>query len=483
MTLHRRRLLSLGALSAGAFFSSRLLAAPFVPRPLERRGKPRRILVLGAGLAGLVAADELVAAGHDVTVFEAQLRPGGRVFTWREPFADGLHAEAGAGRIPDTHDVTLHYVKRFGLSLDPFYPKRGGRVVLFGGKRQVLKAGADPDLAQVPLPFSPEERKLGLSGIDEKYLGPYLKDVGDIQAPSWPPEKLRALDALTIEDLLKRGGASPAAVAYLSQGFEDDGALDFLRDSASHHTKELYKIHGGNDQLPKAFAQAHKERIRYGTRVVAIHQREDGVEVVVLFGGETETHAAERVVVALPFSILRAIPISPRLPADKQAAIDHLRYGDVTRVSLQTRRRFWTDEGLSGFAEIDRPMEIWSPTHDQPGPRGILVAYTYEVLARRLGALAESERQRFVADLLEDVFPGLKSQLEGGVSVVWQDQPFARGAYALYGKGEMLSLSPIVARAEGRLHFAGEHASPYPGWMQGALVSGLRAAREANEAS
>src|SRR5579863_6630485 len=78
---------------------------------LERRGAPKKVVILGAGMAGLLAGYELGRAGHEVTILEAQMRPGGRVHTIREPFSEGMHAEAGAGRIPSTHRYTLHYVK------------------------------------------------------------------------------------------------------------------------------------------------------------------------------------------------------------------------------------------------------------------------------------------------------------------------------------------------------------------------------------
>src|SRR5436190_19830068 len=133
--LGRRTFLRTSLLAAAAAWTARGAADAADWRPLERGRPPRRVLVLGAGLAGLAAAYELSEAGHDVTVLEAQLRPGGRVLTLREPFSDGLYAEAGAGRIPPTHAVTLHYVKLFGLALDPFYPRNGSQVALFGGKR------------------------------------------------------------------------------------------------------------------------------------------------------------------------------------------------------------------------------------------------------------------------------------------------------------------------------------------------------------
>src|SRR5512134_2655346 len=120
---------------------------------------PKPIVVLGAGLAGLCAARLLVEAGHQVVVLEAQRRPGGRVLTLREPFSDGLYAEAGAGRIPDTHAITRHWVKMFGLSLDEFYPTTLADIEFQRGKRIRIPRGSNLNMAQVPLNLTPEERK------------------------------------------------------------------------------------------------------------------------------------------------------------------------------------------------------------------------------------------------------------------------------------------------------------------------------------
>ena len=119
--------------------------ASLINTPLARgaaaitlKGPAKKVLVLGAGMAGLVAAYELTQLGHDVTVLEARIRPGGRVHTLREPFSDGLYAEAGAARIPDNHDLTLKYVKQFELPLEPFYPSRLNIVRLDRGSREEL---------------------------------------------------------------------------------------------------------------------------------------------------------------------------------------------------------------------------------------------------------------------------------------------------------------------------------------------------------
>src|SRR6266704_2111499 len=132
----------------------------FVRKPLPPAASAKRVLIIGAGLSGLVAADELTQAGHDVTILEAQLRPGGRVLTLREPFSDGLYADAGAARIPDNHDLTLHYVKHFGLTLVPFFPNKLSMVYLLGGQRIKCRSWTDLDLTQVPLKLTAEERRL-----------------------------------------------------------------------------------------------------------------------------------------------------------------------------------------------------------------------------------------------------------------------------------------------------------------------------------
>jgi monoamine oxidase len=479
--MNRRELLRMAALSAGAL-AARGWSAPTkaAVNPLRRRGASKRVAVLGGGLAGLSAAFELAAAGHDVTILEAQRRPGGRVQTLRD-FSEGLYAEAGAGRIPDSHHVTLHYVSLFGLPLVPFSPPAGSQVAFFGGVRQKFDSLAHLDLSRLPIDLSAGERAMGLEKMEHEYVGSLFSEVGAPDSPGFPPSAaLEKYGSLTIAELLARRGASKAAIAYLAQGFEDDDALDFLRDAQSHAVR-LRKIRGGNDRLPRAFAARLSDRIRYGAVVKEIHRSDSGVEIRYEQSGAPFTLTADHAVCALPFFVLRDIPVTPAFPEDKNDAIRTLRRGNVTRVIQQTRTRYWQKEGSNGFAIVDRPMEIWSPSFDQPGKRGLLTAYTYERYARALAEKSESERQSEIANLFDKVHPGLAQELEGGVTKIWDDDPYARGAYTLFNPGELTRLPPIMARPEGRIHFAGEHVSSFPGWMQGALIAGLRAAHEVNE--
>src|SRR5207249_11002087 len=150
--IDRRTFLKLGASAASAHWASQH-GWSFVPRPLPQAAPAKRILIIGAGLAGLVAGYELTQAGHDVIILEAKLRPGGHVLTLREPFSDGLYADAGAARIPDHHDLTLQYVQQFGLTLVPFYPATLTKITLNAGKPISTPSGQHFQPSQLPWNF------------------------------------------------------------------------------------------------------------------------------------------------------------------------------------------------------------------------------------------------------------------------------------------------------------------------------------------
>lgn len=454
-----------------------------------RRRPAKKVVVVGAGLAGLSAAYELTRAGHDVTILEARTRPGGRVHTLREPFSDGLYAEAGAARIPDNHHWTLKYARLFGLKLDPFYPSLLADALCVRGTRIAVAPGAKPDLGQAPLDLTEEERRLGFDGMFEKYVVATAKRLGDVNAPGWPTASIGEYDRMTGTEFLRKQGASPDAVALLELPFstprdDDTSALWLLREVALDlDSKRLYKIRGGNDLLPKAFAARLADKILYGAPVARIEHDERRVRVVFLQGGASRTLAADRVICTIPFPVLRRIEIAPDLTPEKRRAIEELRYDSVTRVYLQSKRRYWERDGFNGFAITDAPEEVWHPTFDQAGTRGILLSYMFDAQARRVGAMREGERVDHILAHVETIFPGMREHVEGGVSKCWDEDEWARGAYALARPGQMRELFPHVARPEGRVHFAGEHTSAWNGWMQGALDSGHRAAREVDEAA
>jgi Monoamine oxidase len=485
--LARREFLSCAAIATAGV----ALLPPGVlsfPVQLKRRGPAKKVIVIGAGLAGLSAGFELTQAGHDVTILEAQTRAGGRACSIREPFSDNLYAEAGATGIAETNDLTLKYASLFGLQLDSWdAPPELQDILYIRGQLVRRTRGIEPDL-----PFNlPPEKKLGRAGIFKKYAAPVYTEIGDITDPSWPPASLWKYDRMSYTEFLRSRGASPEAIARMSvfgiwgDGLDTVSALMVLRDDAFFESATRdFHIRGGNDHLPKAFADRLREKILYGSPVVRIEHDKRGTRVV--FRRRTEHHAlaADFLIIAIPFSVLRRMELSPHFSKEKQEVIEQLPYYSVARVNLQSRQKFWIEQGLTGDAVGDLAIgSVRDITFGQPGPRGILQNYADGPQARRICAMNEQDRISFVLDETEKVLPGIRENFEGGVSKCWDEDEWERGASSWYKPGQMEEFWPHVARPEGRVHFAGDHTSPWIRWMQGALFSGIRAANEVNEAS
>ena len=452
---------------------------------IRRADVSRKVVIVGAGLAGLAAAYELSQAGHDVTVLEARTRPGGRVYTLRGQFGEGLYAEAGATNVFDVHHWTIKYAGLFKVGLEPATAPAGASIFHVKGKRIVIRPNTPVDW---PVQLGADEQGLTRGQLWTRYVVPVLKEIGDPEADDWAPSSLKKYDDVSVTQFLRDRGASPGAISILRLGLADQlgegadatSALDLLREALPRFLeKQLYTISGGSDALPRAMAAKLESKIRYGCAVVRIEQDDRGARVICSRGGVTDTITCDYVICAIPFSVLRNVKFSPAVSREKQLAIDHLGNTSVVRVFLQTRQRFWLDQGLNGAATTDLPMmTAYDKTFYQPGTRGLLEAYIAGERARKLAAMSPDERLRFTVSQIEMIHPAIREYYEGGSSVCWDDEQWSRGAYAWFRPGEMTSMLRHIASPEGRIHFAGDHTSASPGWMNGALQSGNRAARE-----
>ena len=449
--------------------------SPKPPRP--------QVVVLGAGLSGLTAAYELRKNGIDAVVLEAQMRAGGRVLTLRG-FADGMYAEAGAMSFPDTEATVMKYVAEFNLSLQTKHSPNAAQYYFLDGK---LLSNKDPNAHWPGL--REDEQKLGPDGLFEKYVCPGLAKVGNPATPGWPPPPLRELDSISIAEYIARQGASPAAVRLLGLGlFDEDGegikltsalfALAWLSRLIPFHA--LYTLPGGNDTLPQAFARRLRPHIQYGCQVTRIERKSDRVRIGCRrFDGSSYWIEADYAVSTIPFPILRDLPIEPKLPAIKQKILNQLLNTSVVRNFIQTKTRFWMKPNFSGATYTDLPVvQSMYNAYDGPGARGILENYTTSKQARKGGSEPSDREIQAALKGMAEVFPGLLDQAEGGVRWDWDADPWARGGYADYQPGQFLELYPHVATPDGRLHYAGDHTSLLPGWMEGAVTSGVRAAGE-----
>ncbi len=487
--LSRRDFLKSAALAAGWAASGASLPAS-AGGLLEREGAAKRVIVIGAGLAGLAAAYELTESGHDVTVLEAQTRPGGRVQTLREPFSDGLSAEAGAMAFSDSYKHLLRYAKLFDLPIAPLPPGKLASLYHLRGKRLQVNPGESVDW---PFELTPEERRLGRFGMLQKYAVAVLKDIGDPTASYELPSWANKFDQMTFVEFLRSTGASEGAIELLrwtfwfGEGIESSSALNTLLPDLALFVlgQTPYGIQGGSDLLPRAFAARLREKICYGAAAVKIAHGPQQVQAVFGQAGSHQTLEADHMICTVPFPVLRQIEISPPLSAEKREVIHRLQYASVTRVFLQSRKRFWAEGGVDGNAYTDLPiMQVQEHPifREEAGKRGILEAHIRGPRAQEVDSLEEGARIRFVLEEMERVHPGFGRQYEGGISKSWDRDPWAQGAYSWFRPGQMTSWLPIIKQPEGRLHFAGEHTSVLPATMEGALESGVRAAREVHEA-
>lgn len=454
----------------------------------ERTPGPARVVVAGAGLAGLAAALELVRRGHTVTVLEARDRPGGRVHTLRGGWSDGLYAEAGAVFVPAHHYHTVEYARELGVALVPAGARRGvGERYFVGGRSVTVGAGERPDW---PVGLRADEAGLPPGALLARYLDPVLDRIGDPAHPAWPGEAALDLDGVSLADLLRRQGASPAAIGLMRLGYLDEwgdgveacSALSLLRDRALLGRGEVFRVEGGTDRLPRALAARLEPRIRYGAAVRSIEQGPSGVRVGYERGGARESVAGDFLVCALPFPVLRAIRVTPGFSPGKRRAVRGLRTTSVTRVYLQLRERCWDAAGAA--VPTDLPvMHLVDSTAGQPGRRAILEAFVTGPGARRVAAMEPEARVRFALREAARVHPRAPDLFERGGSYGWDADPWAMGDYAWFAPGEMRAFLPHLATPEGRIHFAGDHTSAWPGWMQGALASGIRAADEVHAAA
>lgn len=453
------------------------------------------MVVLGAGLAGLAAAWELVQSGHEVVVLEAQTRPGGRVLTLREGFAPGLTAEAGAMFFTDRFRHLMRLVQHFEIPYESIFAPslpyaRGDALFHLQGRRLRVTADSDVDW---PYNLTAEERELGPFGIVNKYLLSAFAGMDDPVASGALPDWLLEHDDKTLLEFAAERGASPGAQEMIRHGGRF-GARSDTASAASTLTADFAPTRdtaplafvGGSDVLPRALAAELDQRIHYGAEAVRIEQDQESAQIVVRSGGRQDRVIADQVVCAIPFSVLRHIEVAPALSPAKQTVVNGLEYLSVTRSFLQMRQRFWEDEGVMGNAQTDLAI---GEVQQQPlirsqaqGDRAILEAHArWAGEPPALEGMAEEERLRYVLEEMDKVHPGVGRHYEGGQSKSWQTDRWARGAYSLYRPGQISNWLPEASRQEGRIHFAGEHTSIFNSTMEGAVESGVRAAREIEE--
>ncbi len=448
-----------------------------------------RVVVVGAGLAGLSAAYRLKQAGITAEVHEASDRVGGRCWTLRGAFVDGQIVERGGELIDQSHFAMRNLVSQLGFKLDNLLAAEANgteQTSWFDGAR-----------------YSYEEATADLKAAWQKIHK-------DVSAASYPTQfdlytqRGWELDHMSIVDWINEtfeGGVNSKIgqlldVAYnIEYGAEssEQSSLNLLYLLAYSGqgqmrvfgpSNEKYHVVGGNDQVTTKLGQLLAGQIITGSQLTAIRVTAGGRwELTFEQGATTKTITADRVVLALPFSILRSSVSFSRAGWErlKEVAVREQGMGTNSKLHVQFKSRPWRAQGYNGETFSDRGYQnSWEVTRAQSGAAGILVNYTGGNVGASFGSgTPQSRAEQFLAQA-EPVLPGITKAYNGRAVIdFWPGYEWTRGSYSYWKVGQYTKFSGMEGRRQGTCHFAGEHTSvDFQGYLNGAVETGERAAAE-----
>lgn len=473
----RREFLAGSAMAAAGVAAAR--CAPLLMPP--RGAEP--VLIVGAGIAGLTAAYRLEQAGVAVRLMEAQNRVGGRMFSLRNFFPDGQVAELGGELIDTGHDSILKLAAELDIQLDDLAdedPTLATEIWFFDRQR---RTNAEVIEAFRPIAKRVEQSLATLTADDVTYS---------------EPANAEGLDRISITQWLDGAGVSGwmrtlLEVAYTTEfGLEcgEQSALNFLTMIDPQpdpfrifgESDERFRVHNGNDEIIQALARRLRVQPETNMALEAIRSRPDGrLEASFRRGDRSVAVAAERMILTLPFTMLREVSIEVDLPPAKRKAIAELGYGTNAKLMTGFHDRIWRRQGSNGSVLTSLPFQLcWETSRKQPGKSGLLTNFTGGIHGIELGRGSEAEQAaRFSAEL-DGVFPGVaQTRNDRQVRFHWPTHPFTRGSYACYRVGQWTTIRGAEGEPAGGLHFAGEHCSlDYQGFINGGSETGERAAAE-----
>jgi monoamine oxidase len=431
-----------------------------------------KVVVVGAGLAGLTAATELADAGVDVTVLEARERVGGRMHGIE--VAPGRWVDAGAAYLGDRHTSLLALMDRLGFKTTPTTMHGDSRFYL-GDSEQTMH-GRFPPLNAVALGDLFDQLADLVADVDPAapWLTPGAAELDEMTVATWVDLHLRHPDAKLFFPLFlgEMMAADPADISVLHMAFylRSGGGLRYL--NAFEGGAQQDRVAGGSHQLCQAMAA--RLTVHLGHPVSAIEQLPDGVAVRangVAFSGDA-------VIVAVPPLLADAIDFGIDRPARRVG--DGTARGCAVKVQLVYPEPLWRKHGLSGWS-VNSHGPLLSTVDDTPpeGDIGVLTGFVTGAEAHRFAALSAVEQVEAATAQAAQLFPELPAPLACHVTD-WVNEPFSRGCYAaLFGPGDWRRLGPSLHTPHGRVHWAGTETSlEFFGLMEGAIRSGHRVVEE-----
>lgn len=448
----------------------------------------RDVVIVGAGFAGLTAADALARRGLGVTVLEARDRVGGRVATVH--LRDGTPVDIGGQWLGPTQDRMYALAQRFGAEVYPMFTG--------GDNRLLLEGKTSPFRGNIPL----RAPLLVLYGLGKLLLSlDVFRRKIPLDAP-WEAKGARALDQSTFGDWLRKNLSDKRARAIAKVAFESVFAADPDEVSLLHAL--FYMQSGGTfDALTKNEGGAQQDRVTGGIQAIAegLARAVEGAGGEVVFGApvrrirqdessvvveaEGRTVTAARVIVAIPPQLAAGIVFEPALPGDHATLLSSLPMGAVIKCVAAYKEPFWRAQGLSGHSVSDEgPVHVTFDASPKSGHPGLLMGFVEGPPAREMAAWEpERRRQAVLACFARALGDEARHPVEY-VDRPWTNEEWSRGCYAaLFPPGVWTSVGSSLRRPEGRIHFAGtETATVWTGYIEGAVRSGERAAEEVGAA-
>jgi monoamine oxidase len=464
--------------------------------PLERnRSQSTRILIVGAGAAGITCAYRLHQAGVTSRVYDANARAGGRTWTLRGFFKDGQYAEHGGQLIASSQHAVRRLVAELGLSLvdlNALYPEDSVDTYYISGERYTHREALHDFDRYVYEPLTKAAKAAGEVTTFYRHT-PAGVTLDRMNVDEWLNENVQGGADSKIGALLRlacldeyggdSGIQSSLNLIYLFAGMRH-GKLDLSGTGEN----DKYTIDGGNDQLvARMIAALPRGSVTLGTALEALAREADGSYTCTFAsGGSAKTVRADLVVLSIPFPVLRLVDTKRAGFSDrKRRAIERLDLGSNAKVHLQFNSPYWFRERYSGTAYANTVYQgAWDTSIGQRGRAGMLVClpggeqgtrYTGDVH----GAAPQATAERYLRSL-DPSLPGALRAFNGlAYQDFWIGDPLTRGAYSYYKVGQYTTLCGEERIAEGDVHFCGEQTSiQWQGYINGAVVSGERVARE-----
>lgn len=439
-----------------------------------------RVVVVGAGLAGLIAAIDLSDAGAEVTVLEARDRVGGRMHG--VPMSPGVFADGGAAYLGVRHTELLALIEEHGLGLAST-GMAGDSTFLVEGTRTTTASRVPPlDAVALGDLFDRLEDLVAQVRTDAPWQTPDAGRLDRLTAERWLADELTHPDARTFFPLFigEMMAADPADISVLHMAFylRSGGGIRYL--NSFEGGAQQWRIDGGAHQLCEALAGRLGDRIRLGHPVHAIDQDADGVVVHCVSDADDRVSdfRADRVVVAVPPLLAQRIEFRPGLRTPR--ATDATGRGCAVKVQMGYPAPVWRERGLSGWS-VSTAGPLLSTVDDSPPDEsaGILTGFVTGAAASEFSTLTAAQQRDSALAHTRRLFPELPPPTRFSVTD-WLAEKYSQGCYAaLFGPGDWLRLGPTLTTPHGRVHWAGTETSlEFFGLMEGAIKSGHRVAAE-----